>query len=138
MNKYYKRIAAQITTLSGVDMFANSRQRECVEARALYSHILRNYFKLSLRQICDIFKHHNKSMHHATVLYMLKSYPLYKKYNKFLRSWETEIMCDGEWADVNIKKEYIKDKINIMPNGVVDDVYITINNEYGNIIDEKL
>ena len=47
-------------------------------------------------------------------------------------------MCDGEWADANIKKEYIKDKINIMPNGVVDDVYITINNEYGNIIDEKL
>ena len=138
MNKAHKRIAEQITTLTGVDMFANSRNRACVEARALYAHILRNYFKLNLRKICKIFIKNKKTMHHATVLHLLKSYPIYKKYNECLRTWENEIMCEGEWADINVKKEYIKDKINIMPNGVVHDVYLTINNEFSNIIDKKL
>ena len=138
MNKLQKRIAAQVTQLSGVDMFKNSRQRECVEARALYVHILRNYMKLNLRDIVKIFKKNKKSMHHATVLHLLKSYPIYKRYNECLNTWENEIMCGGEWADIKVKKEYIKDKLSIMPNGVVDEIYQTINNEFSSIIDKKV
>ena len=138
MNKLQKRIATKINTLTGVDMFQNSRQRECVEARALYVHILRNYLKLNLRDICKIFINNKKSMHHATVIHLIKSYPIYKKYNECLKAWETEIMCDGEWADVDVKKEYIKDKLSIMPNEVIDEVYNTINGEFSNIIDKKV
>ena len=103
-------IANKIIKLSGVDLFKNSRKREYVEYRGLLCYILRDKMQMNLQSITDFFKSKKKDMHHATVLYLLKMYPIYKINN--------QLLCD-------IEKKFIfnsiipydeEDKINYLEN----------------------
>lgn len=75
-------MAILIKEVTGIDVFKNSRKRECVEYRALYNYILSKVMGKSLTWIRDNYRYHGKDYDHATVIHSLKMFDVYKRYNE--------------------------------------------------------
>jgi len=74
-------MARLIKEITGVNVFDNSRKRECVEYRALYNYILNKVMGKSLSWIRDNYRCQGKDYDHATVIHSLKMFDVYKRYN---------------------------------------------------------
>jgi len=83
-----KKIGDSVKEVSGLDIFDNTRRRDYVEMRALVCYVLRKKLRIGLTNIALYFQSEGKTMHHATVIHLVKMYPMYKRYNSRLVSIE--------------------------------------------------
>ena len=83
-----KKIGDSVKEVSGLDIFDNTRRRDYVEMRALVCYVLRKKLRIGLTNIALYFQSEGKTMHHATVIHLVKMYPMYKRYNSRLASIE--------------------------------------------------
>jgi len=74
-----EQVSDLLITLTGIDIYKQTRQTEYVEHRALLCHILRNKLDMRWVSISDFIKSKGKSFDHATAIHANKMYPLYKK-----------------------------------------------------------
>lgn len=120
-----RRINSLINTINeeaGIDIFRNTRRRDYVEARALLTYLLRNYFGMRLSEIQRLFKKNGYPIHHATLLHALKSFKdTYLPYNPFLQG-----VYDKASETLNNKAEFkirhIQNKIQDIPEEKLDEV----------------
>lgn len=76
------------TKIVEVDINKKSRERNIIEARALYYTICRELLpNITLK---ELGKTGNK--HHATVIHSLKNYPIFEKYNPILKKQKQKIL----------------------------------------------
>ena len=81
-------IAKKIIKLSGINIFENTRKKNVVEMRALFSYLLREKLKMRWTNIALFFKSQGKAMNHATVMHSIKHYKMYKESNNKLKDIE--------------------------------------------------
>ena len=114
-----KKIGDSVKEVSGLDIFDNTRRRDYVEMRALVCYILRKKLRIGLTNIALYFQSEGKTMHHATVIHLIKMYPVYKRYNSQLEDIEYSFNFDKsfEFNENNfIKNQYLIDKYNNLKN----------------------
>ena len=73
-----------IKQISGVDIFQETRKQEVVEYRALANLFLNKILGCSLMDIVRWYQSNGKNSHHATIIFSINNYDIYKKYNKDL------------------------------------------------------
>lgn len=120
-----RRINSLINTINeeaGIDIFRNTRKRDYVEARALLTYILRNYFGMRLSEIQRLFRTNGYPIHHATLLHALKSFKdTYLPHNPFLQG-----VYNKASETLNNKTEFkirhIQNKIQDIPEEKLDEV----------------
>jgi len=83
-----KKIGDSVKEVSWLNIFDNTRRRDYVEMRALVCYVLRKKLRIGLTNIALYFQSEGKTMHHATVIHLVKMYPMYKRYNSRLASIE--------------------------------------------------
>ena len=83
-----KKIGDSVKEVSGLNIFDNTRRRDYVEMRALVCYVLRKKLRIGLTNIALYFQSEGKTMHHATIIHLVKMYPMYKRYNSRLASIE--------------------------------------------------
>ena len=98
MNKNYLKISERIVEITGIDIFKNTRKREYVELRALACHIFRNKMNMRWTNIANFFTSMGKKTDHASVIHLVKMYPIYKKSNIELAELES---CFQFKSDLN-------------------------------------
>mgnify|MGYP000256485754 CR=1 FL=1 len=74
-----EQVSDLLITLTGIDIYKQTRKTEYVEHRALLCHILRNKLDMRWVSISDFIKSKGKSFDHATAIHAAKMYPIYKK-----------------------------------------------------------
>ena len=89
MNKDYLKISERIIEMTGIDMFKNTRKREYVELRALACYIFRKKMNMRWTSIANFFTSMGKKTDHASVIHLVKMYPIYKKSNEELSELES-------------------------------------------------
>jgi hypothetical protein len=70
--------------ISGVDIFQETRKQEVVEYRAVANVFLNKILGYSLMDIVRWYQSNGKNSHHATIIFSINNYDIYKKYNKDL------------------------------------------------------
>lgn len=73
-----------IKQITGVDIFQETRKQEVVEYRAVANVFLNKILGYSLMDIVRWYQSNGKNSHHATIIFSIKNYDIYKKYNKDL------------------------------------------------------
>jgi hypothetical protein len=73
-----------IKQISGVDIFQETRKQEVVEYRAVANLFLNKILGCSLMDIVRWYQSNGKNSHHATIIFSINNYDIYKKYNKDL------------------------------------------------------
>jgi hypothetical protein len=73
-----------IKQISGVDIFQETRKQEVVEYRAVANLFLNKIMGYSLMDIVRWYQSNGKNSHHATIIFSINNYDIYKKYNKDL------------------------------------------------------
>jgi len=76
-----QRLIKQIT---GIDIFQETRKQEVVEYRAVANLFLNKILGYSLMDIVRWYQSNGKNSHHATIIFSINNYDIYKKYNKDL------------------------------------------------------
>lgn len=111
MNLKPIEIANKIIELSGINIFENTRKREYVEMRALLCYLLREKLAMRWTNISLFFRAQGKRMDHATAIYAVEVYEVYKTTNKKLE--EIEKMFTFK-TDLNIDEinqiQYLQNK----------------------------
>lgn len=115
-------IAKRLQLISGVDVFKETRKREYVETRSLFNHILFAYKKMPLHQIVQLYNNNGWMIHHATLIYSIKTYDIHSRYNPRLKMWLKQIVVRLDEMDISTKKEYIKNRINLLTNQDIDEL----------------
>ena len=101
----------EIETLSGINIFQNTRRREVVEVRSLLYSILKKFYRFNLREIQDLCSEHGYNITHASVIHSLKSFDVYKTYNKNLDDWYHAVVIDLEEDVAAQRIDFIKPKL---------------------------
>ena len=101
-NKWFvqNEIAEKVIELSGINIFERSRKREIVEMRSLFFYILKNKLDMGLTEMSRYFEDSASSINHATIIWSLKNYELYKSTNKRIQEIEEMIILK---TSMNIK-----------------------------------
>lgn len=101
-NKWFvqNEIAEKVIELSGINIFERSRKREIVEMRSLFFYILKNKLDMGLTEMSRYFEDSASSINHATIIWSLKNYDLYKSSNKKVQEIEEMIILK---TSMNIK-----------------------------------
>ncbi len=73
-----------IKQISGVDIFQQTRKQEVIEYRAVANLFLNKVMGKSLMDIVRWYQSNGKSCHHATIIFSIKNYEIYSRYNKNL------------------------------------------------------
>ena len=73
-----------IKQITGVDIFQETRKQEVVEYRAVANVFLNKILRYSLMDIVRWYQSNGKNSHHATIIFSINNYDIYKKYNKDL------------------------------------------------------
>ena len=73
-----------IKQITGVDIFQETRKQEVVEYRAIANVFLNKILGYSLMDIVRWYQSNGKNSHHATIIFSINNYDIYKKYNKDL------------------------------------------------------
>jgi hypothetical protein len=113
------QIVTKLNALAGLDILDNSRQRQYIDARAVFCVIAYKYVGLTLSQVAQYFKDRGKSSDHATILHAVKNYEIYSKYNSKLNLWLSDIICNTD-LKVTSKKEIMIHKITQMNENNID------------------
>lgn len=74
-----EQVSELLITLTGLDIYKQTRETEYVEHRALLCYLLRNKLDMRWVSISDFIKSKGKSYDHATAIHANRMYPLYKK-----------------------------------------------------------
>jgi hypothetical protein len=74
-----EQVSELLISLTGLDIYKQTRETEYVEHRALLCHLLRNKLDMRWVSISDFIISKGKSYDHATAIHANKMYPLYKK-----------------------------------------------------------
>ena len=131
------KIAQQINRYTQLNLFENTRKREYVEARSLLCVILNKYFDYGLNKISRFFKDNNKKMHHATVLHLIRSFDVYKKYNKNLDKWLEEIVENINSVRNEHKRTLIKHRIKYLTNKDIDELALYTEDMYNKVLEKE-
>ena len=101
-NKWFvqNEIAEKVIELSGINIFERSRKREIVEMRSSFFYILKNKLDMGLTEMSRYFEDSASSINHATIIWALKNYELYKSTNKKIQEIEEMIILK---TSMNIK-----------------------------------
>ena len=73
-----------IKQITGVDILQETRKQEVVEYRAVANLFLNKILGYSLMDIVRWYQSNGKNSHHATIIFSINNYDIYKKYNKDL------------------------------------------------------
>jgi hypothetical protein len=73
-----------IKQITGIDIFQETRKQEVVEYRAVANLFLNKILGYSLMDIVRWYQSNGKNSHHATIIFSINNYDIYKKYNKDL------------------------------------------------------
>jgi hypothetical protein len=122
MKRRVERLIKLIKDETGLDIFRNTRRREYVEARALFTYMLKTYFGCRLSDIQMIYSQNGYEIHHATLIHAIKNFePVYIPFNKPLKEmYEKSINLFDTKADFKIR--YIKNKVDQVPEEKLDEV----------------
>jgi len=126
---FNKKIANNLSEISKLNPFENSRRREIIEIRSALIKILREYQEMTLNQIACFFIKNNRHMDHSTVLHSLKNYEIYIKYNPKLKKWH-DFIVDSlfESGDYNesfiVKRKILKDRIDCLNKKNLDELLL--------------
>ena len=78
------QIGDKIISVTGINLYENTRKKAFVEHRALLCYILRDKLQMRWTFIASFFISQGKHMDHANCMHLFKMYPIYKKENKDL------------------------------------------------------
>ena len=126
---FNKKIANNLSEISKLNPFENSRKREIIEIRSALIKILREYQEMTLNEIARFFINNNRYMDHSTVLHSLKNYEIYIKYNPKLKKWH-DFIVDSlfESGDYNesfiVKRKILKDRIDCLNKKNLDELLL--------------
>ena len=126
---FNKKIANNLSEISKLNPFENSRRREIIEIRSALIKILREYQEMTLNEIARFFINNNRYMDHSTVLHSLKNYEIYIKYNPKLKKWH-DFIVDSlfESGDYNesfiVKRKILKDRIDCLNKKNLDELLL--------------
>lgn len=98
-------IAEKVIQLSGIDIFKVSRKREIVEMRSLFFYILKNKLNMGWSEIVRYFEDSGRSINHATIIWSLKNYDIYKSTNKKIQELEEMIVLKTSMNLEGINRE---------------------------------
>jgi hypothetical protein len=73
-----------IKQITGIDIFQETRKQEVVEYRAVANLFLNKIMGYSLMDVVRWYQSNGKNSHHATIIFSINNYDIYKKYNKDL------------------------------------------------------
>ena len=122
--KKAQELAKTIQRLTNINPFAKSRQQQVVEIRSLYNYILFKYFNFTLSNIRDIHQDNGQKTHcHATVYHSLNNFTMYRKYNKQLDIFLSDITQNYTTFDRDAKIKAIQYKIEFLSNKTL--IYIS-------------
>ena len=76
-----EQVSELLISLTGLDIYKQTRETEYVEHRALLCHLLRNKLDMRWVSISDFIISKGKSYDHATAIHANKMYPIYKHSN---------------------------------------------------------
>tara|TARA_R110002110_G_scaffold283244_2_gene497503 strand:- start:51 stop:494 length:444 start_codon:yes stop_codon:yes gene_type:complete len=136
MNVEAKRVAKYLYEISGVDVFENNRRRYTIEARSLFTFVLRNHFDMTFHQIKEFYQANGKSYNHATAIHSLKAFEMHRRYSKFLDKWLTQIQLLLRNKE-EIKKGLLKNRIEYLYANDLDKLLRAANNMKLKEIDGK-
>ena len=115
--KKAQELAKTIQSLTNINPFVKSRQQQVVEIRSLYNYILFKYFNFTLSNIRDIHQDNGQKTHsHATVYHSLNNFTMYRKYNKQLDIFLSDITQNYSSFDRDAKIKAIQYKIEFLSN----------------------
>ena len=124
---FNKKIANNLSEISKLNPFENTRRREIIEIRSALVKILREYQEMTLNQIASFFTNNNRKMDHSTVLFSLKNYEIYIKYNPKLKKWHDFIVDllfeDGERYLI-IRRKILKNRIDCLNKKNLDELLL--------------
>lgn len=106
-----RNLMDEIETLSGLKIFEKTRRRETVEIRSLFYTVLRKFYRFNLREIQEYGEEYDYYITHASVIHSLKSFDVYKTYNKNLDEWFHAIIIDLEEDVAASRIDFIKPKL---------------------------
>ena len=81
-----------LKSLSGVDVFQQTRKRHVIEHRSLLCYILRTKLDMRWESIKKFIESKGKPYDHATAIHAVKMYSVYKKDNKKLLELESHFI----------------------------------------------
>ena len=137
MKKRALDIAREISNLAQLNVFENTRQREYVEARSLLALILKKYLNIGLTRIAKFFKDNKKTMHHATVLHLIRSYDVHKRYNKNLDKWLEIVINNIDDVGNENKRTLIKHRIKYLTNKDIDELALYTEDMYNKVLQKE-
>lgn len=109
------KVAKQISKLAGFDILKKTRKREYIEARSLLFYVLSKYYEERNCKIMRNVKVGGKPLNHATILHSVKSFEIYRRYNKNLDKWLDAITIDeDDESPRELKINYIKSKLDYL------------------------
>jgi len=104
-------IAEKITELSGIDVFANNRERKVVEVRALLTYLLRDKLKMRWKNIVLFYDRNGKKINMANVMHSYKKYSHYQQHNSELINLQSQFVFDPEISHDEINQiDYLEKK----------------------------
>tara|TARA_R110000803_G_scaffold200219_3_gene264490 strand:+ start:7401 stop:7880 length:480 start_codon:yes stop_codon:yes gene_type:complete len=108
-----EEIGMKVIELSGINIYKNTRQRKYVEHRALLCYLLREKLLMRWTFISKFFESQGKTMTHATAIYLVKNYALFKRSNKGLDEIENIFVFKSHLNYDEIDKvHYLENKSN--------------------------
>ena len=111
MSRNYLKISERIIEMTGVDIFENTRKQEYVQLRALACYIFREKMNMRWTNIANFFTSMGKKFDQATVIHLVKMYPIYVKDNPELLEIEScFVFEDQENYDEIDRVAYLKKK----------------------------
>ena len=84
-------ISEQLQELSGLNPFRHTRKREYIDVRATLAFLLRNNLDFTFNGIAKYFKLKGKPYDHATALYAVQNFDVYRMYNRNIDHWIDEV-----------------------------------------------
>ena len=126
---FNKKIANNLSEISKLNPFENTRRREIIELRSVLIKILKEYQEMTSHQIASFFTNNNRKMDHSTVLFSLKNYEIYIKYNPKLKKWHDFIVDSFfESGDYNesfiVKRKILKNRIDCLNKKNLDELLL--------------
>ena len=99
-----------IKQITGVDIFQETRKQEVVEYRAVANLFLNKIIGYSLMDIVRWYQSNGKNSHHATIIFSINNYDIYKKYNKDLeKMFNTLLSCTTSTTSIADLIREVKD-----------------------------
>ena len=129
------KLYRQIKSVTGLDIFRNTRKNDYIEARALFNFILYNTYGFTFAKIAKFYKDNNKSYDHATALHSIKNFDMYRRFSPQVNEW-LEAIEDTDLGD-EATQALAKQHITFLNNNNLKTAYEYIKTLYEQQDDSK-